>query len=146
MVDSWDIAYYNNFSGSSGHGPQPMVVSYVSSPAAEVIFADPPVDTAPTASILGPGTCYRQIEFIGILAGTRNRALAEKFVDFMLNIQFQQDIPLQMFMYPVNPDAQLPAEFVQWAQVAEQPASLDPALIAANRDTWITAWTETVLR
>ncbi|MBI4731745.1 MAG: thiamine ABC transporter substrate-binding protein [Chloroflexi bacterium] len=146
VVDGWETAYYTNFSGSSGNGPQPMVVSYVSSPAAEVIYADPPVDEAPTASILGPETCYRQVEFVGILAGTKHRDLAQRFVDFMLDVQFQQDIPLQMFMYPVNPAAQLPPEFVQWAQVAEQPASLDPALIAANRDAWITAWTETVLR
>ncbi len=145
VVDGWDTAYYTNFSASSGHGPQPLVVSYASSPAAEVIYADPPVDVSPTASVLTPGTCFRQIEFVGILNGTQNRALAEKFVDFMLSQQFQEDIPLQMFMYPVNPSAQLPAEFVQWAQVADQPAVLDPALIGANRDAWIAAWTETVL-
>lgn len=146
VVDGWETAYYANFSASSGRGPQPLVVSYASSPAAEVIYADPPVDEAPTGSILGPGACFRQIEFVGILAGTRNRALAEKFVDFMLDVRFQQDVPLQMFVYPVNPKASLPVEFEQWAQVAEQPASLDPALIAANRDKWIAAWTETVVR
>ena len=146
VVDGWETAYFTNFSGSSARGPQPMVVSYASSPAAEVIYADPPVDEARTASILEPGTCYRQIEFAGILAGTNNRALAEKFIDFMLTTQFQQDIPLQMFMYPVNLAAQLPPEFVQWAQVAEGPASLDPALIAVRRDAWLAAWTETVLR
>jgi thiamine transport system substrate-binding protein len=146
VVDGWESAYYTNFSGSSGRGSQPLVVSYVSSPAAEVIYADPPVEAAPTGSILGPGTCYRQIEFAGILAGTPHRALARKFVDFMLDLQFQEDIPLQMFMYPVNPQAQLPPEFLLWAQVAEQPASLDPAFIATNREAWINAWTETVLR
>jgi len=145
VVDGWNTAYYTNFSASSGRGPQPLVVSYASSPAAEVIYADPPVDESPTASVLGPGTCFRQIEFVGILAGTQNRALAEKFVDFMLSQEFQEDIPLQMFMYPVNPAAQLPPEFVQWAQVADMPAALDPALIEVNRDAWIAAWTETVL-
>ena len=145
VVDGWNTAYYTNFSASSGRGPQPLVVSYASSPAAEVIYADPPVDTSPTASILGPGTCFRQIEFVGILNGTQNRALAEKFVDFMLGQQFQEDIPLQMFMYPVNPVAQLPFEFTQWAQVADQPAALDPVTIGANRDTWIAAWMETIL-
>jgi thiamine transport system substrate-binding protein len=145
VVDGWNTAYYTNFSASSGHGPQPLVVSYASSPAAEVIYADPPVEVAPTASILGTGTCFRQIEFVGILQGTQNRALAEKFVDFMLSQQFQEDIPLQMFMYPVNPAAQLPPEFIQWAQVADHPAALDPAFIGANRDAWIAAWTETVV-
>jgi thiamine transport system substrate-binding protein len=145
VVNDWNTAYYTNFSGSSGHGSQPLVLSYASSPAAEVFYADPPVDISPTASILGPGTCFRQIEFIGILKGTPNRALAEKFVDFILGVQFQQDIPLQMFMYPVNPDAQLPLVFVQWAQVADQPAAFDPATISANRDKWIAGWTATVL-
>ncbi len=144
VVDGWNTAYYTNFSASSGHGPQPLVVSYASSPAAEFIFADPPVEESPTASILGPGACYRQIEFVGILSGTRNRALAEKFVDYMLDVTFQEDIPLQMFVYPVNASATLPPEFVRWAQVPEQPASLDPALVAAHRDEWIARWTETV--
>ncbi|KAF0108968.1 MAG: thiamine transport system substrate-binding protein [Anaerolineaceae bacterium] len=146
VADDWNAAYYVNFSGSSGRGPQPLVLSYASSPAAEVFYADPPVDAAPTAAVLGPGACFRQIEFVGILKGTPNRALAEKFVDFMLGVQFQQDIPLQMFMYPVNPDAQLPDVFVQWAPLADQPAALDSAIIAANRDRWIADWTDAVLR
>jgi thiamine transport system substrate-binding protein len=146
VVDDWNTAYYTNFTGSSGHGLQPLVLSYDSSPAAEVFYADPPVDTAPTAAILGSGTCFRQIEFVGILKGTPNRALAEKFVDFMLSVPFQQDIPLQMFMYPVNLEAQLPPVFTQWAQVADRPATIDPATISANRDRWIADWTETVLR
>lgn len=146
VVNDWETAYYTNFSGSSGQGPQPMVVSYGSSPPAEVIFAQTPLDDAPTASIVGPDTCFRQIEFVGILKGTEQRALAEKFVDFMLSIQFQEDMPLQMFVYPVNPDATLPAEFVQYAQIPTQPAELDPTDIAANRERWIADWTDVVLR
>ena len=146
VVDGWETAYYTNFSGSSGRGPQPMVVSYGTSPAAEVIFAETPLDDAPTASILGPDTCFRQIEFVGILQGTGNRELAEKFVDFMLGTRFQEDVPLQMFVYPVNPDAALPDEFTRYAQAPEQTAELSPEEIAANRDQWIQAWTDTVLR
>jgi thiamine transport system substrate-binding protein len=146
VVDGWETAYYTNFSASSGRGPQPMVVSYGTSPAAEVIFADPPVDDAPTASILGPDTCFRQIEFVGILNGTGNRALAEKFVDFMLSEQFQEDVPLQMFVYPVNPNADLPAEFVEYAQAPEETATLSPEEIAANRDRWLQEWTDVVLK
>jgi thiamine transport system substrate-binding protein len=146
VVDGWETAYYTNFSGSSGRGPQPMVVSYGTSPAAEVIFAEKPLDDAPTASILGPDTCFRQIEFVGILKGTENRALAEKFVDFMLSKEFQEDVPLQMFVYPVNPSAVLPDEFTQYAQAPEQTAILSPEEIAANRDQWIQKWTEVVLK
>jgi thiamine transport system substrate-binding protein len=146
VVNDWETAYYTNFSASSGQGPQPMVVSYGSSPPAEVIFAQTPLDDAPTASIVGPETCFRQIEFVGILQGTEQRSLAEKFVDFMLSEQFQEDMPTQMFVFPVNQDAALPDEFVQYAQIPDQPAELDPAEIAANREQWIQAWTETVLR
>ena len=146
VVNNWETAYYTNFSASSGQGPQPMVVSYGSSPPAEVIFAQPPLNDAPTASIVGPDTCFRQIEFVGILKGTQHRALAEKFVDFMLSKQFQEDMPLQMFVYPVNPDATLPDAFVKYAQIPEKPAYIDPAVIAANRDKWIQAWTDTVIQ
>jgi thiamine transport system substrate-binding protein len=145
VVDGWETAYYTNFSASSGHGPQPMVISYDSSPAAEVVYSNPPVSEAPTASVLGPGTCFRQIEFVGILKGSRNIALAQKFVDFLLSQVFQEDIPLQMFMNPVNMDARLPLEFTLYAPSASQPAILDPQVIAANRDRWIADWTATVL-
>jgi len=146
VVDGWETAYYTNFSASSGKGPQPMVVSYGSSPAAEVVFANPPIDDSPTASILGPDTCFRQIEFVGILKGTQNRALAEKFIDFMLGKQFQEDMPLQMFVYPVNPTAALPEAFTKYAQLPTQPATLAPDVIAAKRDAWIAAWTDVVLK
>jgi thiamine transport system substrate-binding protein len=146
VVNDWETAYYTNFSASSGKGPQPMVVSYASSPAAEVIFADPPRTDSPTASIVAPDTCFRQVEFVGILKGTQKRALAEKFVDFMLDTPFQEDVPMQMFVFPVNTKANLPEEFVKYAQVAEKPAALDLAEIAKNREAWIQAWTEAVLR
>jgi thiamine transport system substrate-binding protein len=146
VVSDWNTAYYTNFSGSSGQGPQPMVVSYGSSPAAEVFFADTPPAEAPTASIVGPNTCYRQIEFVGILKGTQQRALAEKFVDFMLSPTFQEDMPLQMFVFPVNPQAALPEVFTQHVQIPEQPAELDFQTIAEKRESWIRAWDDTVLR
>jgi thiamine transport system substrate-binding protein len=146
VVDGWETAYYTNFSGSSGKGSQPMVVSYGTSPAAEVIYAEKKPEDAPTASILGPDTCFRQIEFVGILKGTKHRPLAEKFVDFMLGKQFQEDVPLQMFVYPVNPSAALPEEFIKYAQAPEQTATLAPDVIAEKRDAWIEAWTNTVMK
>jgi thiamine transport system substrate-binding protein len=146
VVEGWETAYYTNFSASSGGGAQPLVVSYASSPAAEVVYATTPLTEAPTASILGPDTCFRQIEFVGIFKGTSQPDLAKKFVDFMLSRQFQEDIPLQMFMYPVNTEAALPQEFINYAQAAAQPVTLDPAVIAARRDQWIAGWTEAVLR
>jgi thiamine transport system substrate-binding protein len=142
VVDGWETAYYTNFSASSGQGPQPMVVSYASSPAAEVFFASEPLTESPTASIVAPGMCFRQIEFVGILKNGQNRELAEKFVDFMLSKEFQEDLPLNMFVYPVNQTAQLPDVFVQHAQVADLPAFITYEDIAANRDAWIEVWVE----
>lgn len=143
-VDGWSNAYYEQFTRYDG--TRPLVVSYASSPPAEVYFAEEPMDEAPTASVIGDESCFRQIEFIGILAGTQKRALAEKLVDFLLSQQFQEDIPLNMFVFPANQKAALPDVFEQYAELAPKPATLPPADIAAKREEWINAWTETVLR
>ena len=140
VVDSWDTAYYTNFSGSSGHGARPLVVSYSTSPAAEIVYADPPVSESPTAAITSPGTCFRQIEFVGILNGARNRILAEKFVVFMLSQAFQEDMPLQMFVYPVLPASELPEVFTNAIEVPAEPLTMSPQDIAAGRDGWIQGW------
>lgn len=145
VVSNWETAYYTNFSGSTGQGPQPMVVSYGSSPAAEVIFAEVELDQSPTGSIIGPNTCFRQVEFVGILRGTEQRELAETFIDYMLSVPFQEDIPLHMFVFPVNQDASLPEAFVEHVQIPDQPASLPPEMIDQNREQWIDAWLETIL-
>jgi thiamine transport system substrate-binding protein len=142
VVDGWETAYYTNFSASSGRGPQPMVVSYASSPAAEVVFASEPLDESPTASIVADGMCFRQIEFVGILKNGQNKPLAQKFVDFMLSQKFQEDMPLNMFVYPVNQKAQLPEAFVKHAAVTQVPAVMPADEIASNRDSWIESWTE----
>ncbi len=140
IVNDWNTAYYTNFSGSSGKGLQPMVVSYGTSPAAEVIFSDPRVDDAPTASLIGKNMCFRQIEFVGILKGSKNIAIAEKFVDFMLSRRFQEDIPLNMFVFPANETAVLPEEFTEFIQIPDQPALLPADQISANREKWIEGW------
>jgi thiamine transport system substrate-binding protein len=144
VVDGWETAYYTEFTRAGG--TRPIVVSYSSSPAFEVIYADPPVSEPPTAAIVADETCFRQIEFVGILAGGKNRDLAEKWVDFMLSTAFQEDMPLQMFVFPVNPAASLNEQFTAFLVNPTQPATLAPDLIAANREKWINAWTETVVR
>ncbi len=146
VANDWNTAYYTNFSGSSGKGAQPLVVSYASSPAAEVLFASTPVTEAPTASIIAPDTCFRQVEFVGILKSTKHLRLAQEFVDFMLGVDFQEDVPLQMFVYPVNTEAELPEAFALYAQTAANPVMLDAQDIGANRERWIQAWTEVMLK
>lgn len=146
VVNDWETAYYQEFTGSAGRGPRPIVVSYGSSPPFEMLYAESPPAEPPTAAVTGPLSCFRQIEFVGILAGAENRDLAELWVDFMLSLPFQEDLPLNMFVFPVNRDAVLQKEFVDYLAVPDEPAMLDPARIAANRERWIREWTEVVLR
>jgi thiamine transport system substrate-binding protein len=145
ITSDWETAYYTNFSGSSGRGAQPMVVSYASSPAAEFIYAETELSESPTASLVDAGMCWRQIEFAGILKGTKNRAAAEKFIDFLLSQPFQEDVPLQMFVFPVLPAAVIPEAFQKTVESPQEPASLAPELIAAQRDAWINAWINLML-
>jgi thiamine transport system substrate-binding protein len=144
VTAGWEDAYYGRFSGGSGEGDRPIVVSYASSPVAEVVYASPPPTTAPTAVMLDG--CFRQIEFAGVLAGARAPGAARAVVDFLLSPAVQEDIPLTMFVYPASSAAQLPEAFTQFTQVPAEPGTLDPALIGANRDRWIEEWTDTVLR
>ncbi len=144
IVNDWETAYYAEFSQAGG--PDPIVVSYGSSPPFEVLFAEEPLEDAPTAAVTSPGTCFRQIEFVGILKGTKNRDLAEKWITFMLSPEFQEDIPLNMYVFPVNRNAVLNETFQKYLEIPEITADVCPAEIAANREKWINAWTETVLR
>lgn len=144
VVPDWSSAYYSDFTLAGGD--RPLVVSYASSPPVEIFFADPPIDEAPTGAITSAGTCFRQIEFAGVLNGAANPEGAQQLIDFLLSQSFQEDMPLQMFVFPVLPTAALPQVFADHATIAEAPASLDLAEIDANRDEWIKAWTETVLR
>jgi thiamine transport system substrate-binding protein len=146
VVDGWETAYYTNFSGSSGKGPQPLVVSYNTDPAAEVVYATTPITDSPVGSILAPQMCFQEIEFVGILKGTQNLDLAQKFVDFMLGVSFQEDMPLQMYVEPVNSQANLPDVFQKYVQEPAQPATMSPDEISQNRDAWIKAWTAAVLQ
>jgi thiamine transport system substrate-binding protein len=112
----------------------------------EVYFAEAPFEEAPTAAIVADGSCFRQIEFVGVLRGAQEPDLAEAWVDFMLGRTFQEDIPLHMFVFPANEEATLPDVFARFAAVPEQPATVAHAAIEANREAWIEAWTEVVLR
>jgi thiamine transport system substrate-binding protein len=144
VSEGWEDAYSTQFSGSAGKGPRPLVVSYATSPAAEVVFSDGKLTEPPTGNVLAGS--FLQVEFAGILKNSKQRALAERFIDFMLSKRFQEDIPLQMFVYPVLPSAALPDVFTKFAQVPDQPVAVTPEQIDQNRDQWIDAWTKAVLR
>jgi thiamine transport system substrate-binding protein len=144
VVNDWETAYYCEFSHSGG--TRPIVVSYGSSPPAEVYFAEEELSEPPTGVVTANTSCFRQIEFAGILRGTENEDLAQAWIDFMLSIEFQEDMPLNMFVYPVISQAELPSVFAQYAVIPAETAYVAPDDIAAQRDAWIDAWTQAVLR
>lgn len=142
VVDGWTDAYYGSFTWAGG-GDRPLVVSYGSSPPAEVIFADPARDDAPTGVI--ESTCFRQIEFAGVLAGTDQPDEAAALVRFLGSEQFQAELALNLFVYPANSAVALPQEFDDFAVVPETSRTLDPDLIDENRSDWIDEWSTLVL-
>ena len=139
IAPDWTAAYYGSFTGGGG-ADRPIVVSYASSPPAGVIFSEVPLDEAPTATVTEG--CFRQIEFAGIL---KDSVPARALVDFMLSTTFQEDIPMNMFVFPANENAALPQEFIDHTEIPTNPATLDPATIDANREKWIEEWTQIVL-
>ena len=141
----WSDAYYGQFSRAKG-GTRPIVVSYASSPAAEVFYSEEKLDDSPTAAVLAPKSVFRQVEFVGIFKGTKMPEVARRLVDFMLGETFQKDIPLNMWVFPAVTGTPLPPVFSSYADQAQEPVLLTPQKIDANRDQWIDAWTNTVLR
>lgn len=143
VVDDWTTAYTVEFSGSSGKGKYPLVVSYGSSPPAEVVYSDPHVDVPPTAVM--ENTCFRQIEYAGVLRGTKYPSASASLVEFLTSRTFQESMPLTLFVFPVNKEAVLPEVFAKWAIAPAEPLTLPPRTIADKREEWTTTWTDIVL-
>jgi thiamine transport system substrate-binding protein len=140
VVSSWDVAWNTEFSGGPGKGGRPLVVSYASSPPAVVLFGpDPDATTSPVTAL--PETCFRQVEFAGILRGTDRPDDARAVIDFLLGDAFQAQLPLNLFVFPVRTGLELPDAFTRFAVVPEAPATMEPDRIADNRDRWIDEWT-----
>ena len=139
VTAGWTDAYYTAF--SLYEGDRPIVVSYTTSPAAEVFFSEGALTEPPTGNVLGDKSAFLQIEGIGILDGVRNEELAQQFVDFVMDRRFQEHFPTLMWVYPVNRDADLPDVF-DFAPTLDDPAQLSPRRIAENRERWIDEWTE----
>ena len=145
VVDGWEEAYTQEFSGAAGSpGTRPIVVSYATSPAAEVIYATTPLTESPTAAV--EDGCFRQVEYAGVLDGAPNPDGAEKLIDFMLSESFQSDVPGSMFVYPVVEGIALPDAFVKHAIVPAAPLTMPADEIDAHRDEWVDTWTEIVVR
>ena len=147
ITNGWSEAYFDHFTvGSGGSGDRPLVVSYTTSPPADVLYATDGRKEPASVNLNLEGGVFRQIEFVGVLKGAQNPELAQKFIDFMLSQSFQADMPLQMFVYPAVPETPLPDLFTQFAEQPTVASQLDAAAIDANREQWIEAWTNAMLR
>jgi len=145
VTDGWGEAYNTRFSGASGStGDRPIVVSYGTDPAAEVMFAKTKLTAAPTAVMAA--SCFGQIEYAGVLDGAKNVKGAHALIDFMLGPQFQAAVPESMYVLPVRTGTPLPDAFRRYAVSPARPLELSAATIGSHRDRWIDQWTQAVLR
>lgn len=136
ITSGWTDAYSVDFSGGEGQGSRPIVLSYSSSPP----FTIPEGGTEPTTSAV-LSTCFRQVEYAGVIAGTDNEEGAQAFIDFLSDQPFQESIPDNMYMYPAS-GAQLPELWAKFAPLATTPLVVDPADIEQNRDAWLKEWAD----
>ncbi|GAA0604622.1 thiamine ABC transporter substrate-binding protein [Streptomyces crystallinus] len=148
VVDGWEQAYNQDFSGSAGgrkaKGERPLVVSYASSPPVEVLYAKPQPTEAPTG--VATGTCFRQTEFAGLLKGAKNEAGGKALLDFLISKKFQEDMPLTMFVNPVVKDAKLPELFTKFGATVTETHDVAPEKISKNREQWVKTWSSLVLK
>ncbi|MGI9155378.1 MAG: thiamine ABC transporter substrate-binding protein [Marmoricola sp.] len=131
----WSDAYEADFTGGGGKGDRPIVLSYASSPP----FTIPKGASKPTTSAL-LDTCFRQVEYAGVLEGAHNSKGAKAFVDFMEHRRFQAALPDQMYVYPVDRTVGLPADWATFAKVASKPYVVSPGDITAHRSQWLRQW------
>jgi thiamine transport system substrate-binding protein len=133
VTSGWEEAYFTEFSGSAGMGSYPIVLTYSSSPAAEIR------EDGQSQTVALLDECFRQIEYIGVLDGAPNKEVAKELVEFLLSESFQSTMPGLMYVYPVNQDAEIPSEWSKFGTMAKSTIGehLD---IALNRSTWQDKW------
>ena len=137
VTSGWTDAYTVDFTAGGGGGDRPIVLSYASSPPSTI----PEGGWEPTTSALLE-TCFRQVEYAGVLAGADNPEGAQQVIDWLLSEQVQAAIPDAMYMYPVNDQVILPDLWAQWAAIAEDPIVVHPQQIEEERETWLREWAD----
>ena len=140
VVNDWSAAYETEFSAGGGSGKRPIVVSYASSPPADVVYSGG-AKTEPSIGVVTDG-CFRQYEFAGVLKNAAHADAGSKLVEFLASAEFQADMPLKMFVYPTRRDTNLPEVFAKYAAVAPNPVIVDYRKLGVSRSAWIREWTE----
>ena len=129
VTKGWTDAYYNFFMA----GEADIVLSYSTSPAAHIMFEE---NYDISASIFKEGN-YLSVEFAGILKSSKNKKVANIFLDFMLSDEFQKVIPSTNIMYPVT-NIKLPNAFNELE--IPNALQLNPKEINDYKDEWINEW------
>lgn len=143
VTKGWSEAYYTEFARNKG--AYPLVVSYATSPAAEVFYSKEKLTESPTASLNLKGGVFRQVEGVGLVTGGGQRAAALKFVDFMRAAPVQEALQTEMWMYPVQVNT-LRAAVLSHAIEPGVFESLPVQVIADKGAQWVTRWTKVVLK
>ena len=139
----WTEAYYTDFSRNGGK--YPLVISYATSPAAELFYAKDKPSEPPTASLSLPGGVFRQVEGVALVKGGTQRVAAEKFIEFLRSPAVQQQMQTEMWMYPAA-SGTARAEVMKFAPeptAFDTPGEQD---IAAKDGQWVARWTKVVLK
>lgn len=139
VAGSWSDAYLGDFTAGGGTGQRPLVVSYATSPPAQIVYAPDPKPERPTTSVMTDG-CYRQVEYAGVLRGAANPQGARAVVDWLASAPVQADVPLSMFVFPARTGTPLPEVFTTFAAVVPDAAHLPAGDVADNLDAWLKAW------
>lgn len=139
VAGSWTDAYEGGFTRGGGAGDRPLVVSYATSPPAEIVYAADPKPEKPSTSVMTNG-CYRQVEYAGVLAGGSNTKAAQTVVDWLLSAPVQSDVPLSMFVFPAREGTPLPEVFTKFAAKVPDPLQIDASHVSANLADWLATW------
>ena len=143
VAKGWSEAYYTEFSRNGG--TRPLVVSYASSPAAEVFYSKEKISESPTASLFLKGGVFRQVEGVALIKGGQQRESALRFITFLRSGAVQEALQTSMWMAAAEPSTSRP----EVLRHAPEPASFDAMAseaIAAKGADWVARWTSTVLK
>ena len=143
VSSSWSDAYYKDFTKNGG--TRPMVVSYLSSPAAEVFYSDKPLAVSPTGNLNLMGGVYMQIEGAALLAGGQQAGAGEAFLAFLRSAPVQAELQTSMWMWPVQQGAPKHA-VMSHSGVQPSAQAIDQRVLTEQSRTWIRQFTQTVLR
>lgn len=143
VVKGWTEAYYTEFTHNKGS--RPLVVSYATSPAAEVFFSKKKITESPTGNLFLKGGVFRQVEGVALIKGGGQREAALKFVDFMRSPPVQEALQTNMWMYPVQANTSR-AEVMRHAVEPVEFETPDAQLVATKGADWVARWTKVVLK